>query len=108
MSRVTDRDVGPSGSPRPPDARALVLPGPTADDAVAARMQRLCFVHSMLLALAVTLGYLASLDLVGVPARIAMGAIAVLLAGVALNTLWRLHDRVNENWLNAAIPRSRR
>ena len=108
MPRFNDRDAGSPGSPRPSNARTSVPPGPITGDASALRLQRLCLVHSTLLALSVTLGYVAALEWVGVPARIAIGVVAVLLAGTAVKALWNLHDRINENWLDAAVPHRRR
>ena len=107
MPRINARDAGSPGSPRL-SARTSVPTGPVTGETAALRMQRLCVVHSMLLALSVTLGYLAALESVGAPARIAIGVVAMMLAGTALKALWSLHDRVNQNWLDAAIPRRRR
>lgn len=72
------------------------------------RLQSFCLIQSLLLALAALLGYLATLHQIDNPVRVACGVSAVLLAICALTALWRLNNRLNEEWLSAAFPRDRR
>ena len=97
---IDDRDYRPAGAT--PFAR------PKRRDAASARVQALCLLQTMLLALAALLGYLASVQQFGAPLRVSCGVAALLSAGAALSTLWRINNRFNEEWLGAVFPRDRR
>ena len=98
---IDDRETRPArGSPKSVrDERS---------DVHSPRLQSFCFLQSMLLALAALLGYLATLQQIDSSVRVVCGVSAILLASAALIALWRLNNRLNEEWLSAAFPRDRR